>query len=163
MDTLAGSVCLSYLRQHAAAIDQATGMINDRNTEGEARYRRAWNRREINQLPEARSDSDRMKQILYNDRALTLAGQIEHDQDDLGVAEKDLTDATRLNENNCIAQWFWSLVQLKRQAWTPTAEGFVKAMRCYESAVSDDQSKLEEIEEGRERRRDVSRGADPGV
>jgi hypothetical protein len=57
-------VCLSYLRQHAAAIDQATSMINDRNTEGEARYWRAWNRREINQLPEARSDSDRMKQIL---------------------------------------------------------------------------------------------------
>lgn len=138
-------VCLSYLRQHNAAIDEATGMINDRNTEGEARYWRAWNRREINQLPEARSDSDRMKQILYNDRALTLAGQIEHDQDDLGVAEKDLTDATRLNENNCIAQWYWSLVQLKRQAWTPTAEGFVKAMRCYESAVLYDQSKLEEM------------------
>lgn len=138
-------VCLSYLRQHPAAIDEATQMINDRNTEGEARYWRAWNLRETGRLADARLDSNRMKQIVYNDRALTLAGQIEHDQDDLDVAEKDLTDATRLNEQNCIAAWFWSLVQLKRQAWTRTAEGFVKAMRCYESAVLYDQSKLEEM------------------
>jgi len=137
--------CLSYLKQHADAIAQATAMIRDAVEEGESRYWRAWNLRETGKLVEARADSDRAKQILYNDRILTLAGQIEHDQDDLGVAEKDLADATRLNPNNCIAPWYGALVQLKRQAWPATAAGFVKAMGCYESAVAYDREKLEEM------------------
>lgn len=139
-------ICLSYTAQHAAAIAEATGMIADKNNEGEARYWRAWNERETGQLEAARADSDRMKQILYNDRAVTLAGQIEHDQSDLGLADKDLTDGIKLNENNCIAAWYWSLVQLKREDWVKTAEGFVRAMRCYESAVLYDKSKLLEMQ-----------------
>ena len=52
-------------------------MIRDAVEEGESRYWRAWNLRETGKLVEARADSDRAKQILYNDRILTLAGQIE--------------------------------------------------------------------------------------
>jgi tetratricopeptide (TPR) repeat protein len=140
-------VCLSYLQQHVAAIDQASDMIKNGVEEGESRYWRAWNERETGKLPEARADTDRMKQILFNDRALTLAGQIEHDQDDLDVAEKDLKEAKRLNDLNCIAAWYFALVQMKRQAWTPTAEGFVGAMTCYESAVAYDKAKLEEMKQ----------------
>ncbi len=138
-------ICLSYAKQHVDAIAQASGMITALVEEGESRYWRAWNERELGKLNDARADSDRMKQILYNDRALTLAGQIEHDQDDLGIAETDLTTAKKLNDLNCIAAWYWALVQFKRQAWTPTAQGFVTAMICYESAVVYDRSKLEEM------------------
>ena len=139
-------ICLSYTGQNAAAIAEATGMIAEKNEEGEARYWRAWNERETGQLEAARADSDRMKQILYNDRAVTLAGQIEHDQTDLALADKDLTDGILLNENNCIAAWYWALVQLKREDWVKTADGFVRAMRCYESAVLYDKSKLLEMQ-----------------
>ena len=138
-------ICLSYVKQHAEAIAQAGPMLAANIEEGETRYWRAWNERELGKLVEARADSDRMKQILYNDRAMTLAGQIEYDQDDLGIAEKDLADAVRLNPINCIAPWYLGLVQLKRQAWTPTAEAFAKAMTCYESAVAYDRAKLEEM------------------
>lgn len=138
-------VCLSYLRQHEPAIQEATAMIADKNSEGEATYWRAWNKRELGQLPPARVDSDRMKQILYHDRALTLAGQIEYDLDDLDVAEKDLKDAARLNPLSCIPKWYLGLVQIKRQAWMPTAEAFVAAMSCYEGAVTYDREKLEEM------------------
>lgn len=138
-------VCLSYLKQHPAAIMQAGAMISAGVEEGESRYWRAWNERETGRLAEARVDSDRMRQILYNDRAMTLAGQIEYDQDDLDIAEKDLADAARINPNNCIAPWYFSLVKYKRQAWTPTAEAFARAMTCYESAVVYDRAKLEEM------------------
>lgn len=138
-------VCLSYAKQHPEAIAQAGLMIKDGVEEGEARYWRAWNERELGQLKEARVDSDRMKQILYNDRALTLAGQIEHDMDDLDIAEKDLADAKRLNDLNCIAQWYFALVKYKRQAWPATADAFTSSMTCYESAVLYDKSKLDEM------------------
>ena len=138
-------VCLSYLRQHEAAIAEATAMIAEKNSEGEATYWRAWNKRELGQLPPARVDSDRMKQIVYHDRAMTLAGQIEYDLNDLDVAEKDLLEAVTLNPISCIPKWYLGLVQSKRQAWTPTAEAFVSAMSCYEGAVAFDREKLEEM------------------
>lgn len=140
-------VCLSYLKQHPAAITQAGAMIGAGVEEGESRYWRAWNERETGRLAEARADSDRMKQILYNDRAMTLAGQVEYDQDDLDIAEKDLAEGARLNPLNCIASWYLSLVKYKRQAWTPTAEAFARAMTCYESAVAYDRAKLEEMKQ----------------
>jgi tetratricopeptide (TPR) repeat protein len=126
-------MCLSYLRRHAEAIDEASGMIFRKITVGEAYYWRAWNYRETNDLPKARADSDRAKSLLFNDRVMTLAGQIEHDQDDLDIAEKDLTEAVRVSHGeNCVAAWYYSLVQLKKKAWEPTANGFVGAMNCYE-------------------------------
>lgn len=136
-------ICLSYAKQYPDAIAQATGMITEGVEEGESRYWRAWNLRETGKLVEARTDSDRMKQILYNDRALTLAGQIEHDQDDLDIAEKDLATAKKLNDQNCIAPWYFALVKYKRQAWPATAEAFTGAMTCYQGAVAYDRSKLE--------------------
>ena len=126
-------MCLSYLQRHAEALEEASGMIVAKISVGEAYYWRAWNYREINNLPLARADSDKMKSLAFNDRILTLAGQIEYDQTDLPVAEKDLTDAVSLAKgDNCIAQWYWSLVQLKKEAWPKTAQGFVQSMQCYE-------------------------------
>lgn len=138
-------ICLSYTLQHQPAIAEATQMIDERVNEGEARYWRAWNYRETGKLPEARADSERMKQILYNDRAMLLAGQIEYDMGALDIAEKDLNAAYKLNDLNCVAPWYLSLVQLQRQSWVPTADAFVKAMYCYESAVKYDESKLDEM------------------
>lgn len=147
-------MCLSYLGRHDDAIVEATGMITTKINVGEAYYWRAWNKRETNQLPPARLDSDIMKTLLFNGRVLTLAGQIEHDLDDLPVAEKDLTEAVNLGRGeNCIAQWYWSLVQLKKKAWPETANGFVKSMACYDldrvKTITDIEAvkKLENVDE----------------
>lgn len=140
-------MCLSYLRRHNEALDEAGGMIFRKINIGEAHYWRAWNYRELNNLPAARVDSDRMKSLLYNDRILTLAGQIEYDQADLPVAETDLTDAVRLARgDNCIALWYWSLVQLKKEAWPKAADGFVQAMRCYEGDRAKNVGYLDEMQ-----------------
>lgn len=140
-------MCLSYLQRHPEALEEASGMIFKKIVPGEAYYWRAWNYREINNLTSARADSDKMKSLLYNDRALTLAGQIEYDQADLPVAEKDLTEAVNVSKgDNCIAQWYWSLVQLKKEAWPKTAEGFVQSMRCYEGDRAKNVGYLEEMQ-----------------
>jgi hypothetical protein len=139
-------MCLSYLRRHTEALEEAGGMIFRKIAEGEAYYWRAWNYRELNNLPAARADSDKMKSLLYNDRILTLAGQIEYDQTDLPIAETDLSDAVRLARgDNCIAQWYWSLVQLKKEAWPKTAEGFAQAMNCYEGERAKNIGYLDEM------------------
>jgi hypothetical protein len=139
-------MCLSYLRRHNEAIAGAGVMIDARMNEGEARYWRAWNERETNQLPAARADSDRMKQLLFNDRILTLAGQIEHDMDDLPVAAKDLEDAVRISAgDNCVATWYAGLVQLKKQAWPETARWFARARECYEGDKAKAQASLDEM------------------
>jgi hypothetical protein len=139
-------MCLSYTRQYDPAIAEATGMIDARMNVGEALYWRAWNKREQGQLKEARLDSDRMKPLLRHDRSFLLAGQIEHDLDDLAIADTDLRNAVRLSGGkNCVAHWYIALVQLKKQAWTPTAEGFVGAMKCYESALAETRVFLERM------------------
>lgn len=139
-------MCLSYLARHDAAIEEASGMIFQKINEGEAYYWRAWNYREMQNLAAARLDSNRMKALLFNGRALTLAGQIEYDMGDLPVAEQDLTDAVRLGRGeNCVAQWYWSLVQLKREAWAPTADGFGRAMTCYDVDRGKNVGYLEEM------------------
>lgn len=139
-------MCLSYLKRHDEAIGEAGGMIVRGIVIGEAHYWRAWNYRELNNLTAARQDSDRMKSLGFNDRFLTLAGQIEYDQVDLPIAEKDLTDAVRLGQgDNCIAQWYWSLVQLKKEVWPKTAEGFVQSMRCYEGSREKNVGSLNEM------------------
>lgn len=140
-------MCLSYLTRHDEAIVEATGMITTRINVGEAYYWRAWNKRELKQFPEARKDSDLMKTTYFNGRAMTLAGQIEYDVDDLPTAETDLAEAVRLGHGeNCVAQWYWSLVQLKKQAWDKTADGFSRAMTCYDI---DRQKTIEERNEMR--------------
>lgn len=139
-------MCLSYLRRHPEALEEAGGMIFRKISEGEAYYWRAWNYREMNNLTAARLDSNKMKSLLFNDRVMTLAGQIEYDMGDLPIAEKDLTDAVRLGRgDNCIAQWYWSLVQLKKKAWTPTAEGFVRSLDCYEGDRAKNVGSLDEM------------------
>ncbi len=136
--------CLSYLRRYDVAIDEATTMIAAHTSEGEAQFWRAWNKRELGQLAAARADSDRTKQILFNSRVMTLAGQIEYDSGDLDTAEKDLNEALGIDRGDCTAQWYLSLVRLKREAWTDTADGFVLAMQCYQRSVDGNRSYLED-------------------
>jgi tetratricopeptide (TPR) repeat protein len=146
-------ICLSYLRQHNPAIEQATTLIGSKSAEGESYYWRAWNKHQMNDLPAARADSDRMKQIYYTDLAMTLAGMIEYDQDDLDIAEKDLRDAVRLSAGKmCVPVWYLALVHLKRQKWQETADGFVLAKGCYERSAAEnreyrDAMKLADVDE----------------
>jgi tetratricopeptide (TPR) repeat protein len=145
-DALLGrTMCLTFLSRHEEAIAAATHMIDLRTDNwGRAFYWRAWNHHYLKQLTDARSDIDRAKPLAAIEEVYTLAGIIEHDQDDLGVAETDLLRAKSMNRagRNCTAMWYLGLVKLKREAWIDSARNFNDAMGCYEKNVKDDEAGL---------------------
>jgi hypothetical protein len=144
-DALLGrTVCLSYLGQSDAAIAAATHLIDLRtDNQGDAFYWRAWNRHQRRELVLARADIERAKTLRYNSSVLTLAGMIEHDQDDLTPAETDLSAAKKVDASNCVASWYLALVGLKREAWIPAATQFTTAMECYRTNALDTEHRMQ--------------------
>jgi tetratricopeptide (TPR) repeat protein len=138
-------VCLTFLRRPDEAMAEATRMI-DRQTVNahEAYYWRAWNRHALGRLPDAREDIERAKKMAVTGAIYTLAGIIEHDQDDLEPATRDLRTATRIRggAGNCTAYWYLGLVGIKREEWLGAAAHFRDAMRCYERGALDSEAAL---------------------
>jgi len=146
---LGRTVCLSYLKQTDEAIAAATHMIALRPFNlDEAFYWRAWNYHFLKDLPAARRDIDAAKARASNTRIHTLAGVIEHDQDDLDAAERDLVDAKRGAEGrrNCTAPWYLGLVEMKRTRWTESGTHFEDAMGCYERAILESEEAIVALE-----------------
>jgi tetratricopeptide (TPR) repeat protein len=146
---LGRTVCLSFLKRTDEAIAAATGMIEIKPFNiDEAFYWRAWNYHLLNDLPSARRDIDAAKARASNVRIHTLAGVIEHDQDDLDVAEKDLIEAKRFDRVglNCTPPWYLGLVEMKRTRWTESGTHFEDAMRCYERSIAHSEEAIAALE-----------------
>lgn len=62
---------------------------------------------------------------------------IEHDQDQLDLAEQDLDSALALDDQNCTAMGFLGHVAFKRQQWPDAAARFADATECYGGAAGD--------------------------
>jgi hypothetical protein len=142
-------MCQSYLDQHAAAVTSATVMIDGAfDFLADAYYWRAWNQRELGALDRARADIDAARRHSVTMQILTLAGMIEHDQDDLDPAERDLTVARRPPEgaNNCVAMMYLGSVLTKRKAHAPASRQFEDAMDCAERAAAHTRGKLREMQ-----------------
>jgi hypothetical protein len=138
-------MCLTYLTRADEAIAQATKMIELKlDNIGQAYYWRAWNYYSLANLPVARADSDRAKPLAGpSDAVFLLAGMIEHDQDDLTIAETDLQRARTLSRGrNCDAIWYFGLVKIKRQAWLLAGAAFEDAMGCYQTNITDDKNAI---------------------
>lgn len=147
-DALLGrTMCLAYLRRFDEAIAQATRMIElQTDNWGQAFYWRAWVYHAQGALPPARADIERAKTLDRADKSFMLAGMIEHDQDDLDIAERDLKLAKQMNPAQCVAMWYLGLVNMKRQQWLPSAGHFEDAMGCYKTAVAEDERSIKEWE-----------------
>jgi hypothetical protein len=136
------TICLTNLRQDSAAIESATRLIAlETESTGQAYYWRALNRLRRKELELARSDIEMAKALTRDaENVLTLAGVIEHDQDDLQPAERDLR-AARAKPNgrkNCTAAWYLGLVLNKGTRWRESATTFESAMGCYDEKISED-------------------------
>ena len=131
---LGRTMCLTFLKRTDEAIQAATRMIDlNAPNRSEAYYWRAWNHRFVSRLAEARADIDNAKRLHVNDSILTLAGMIEHDQDDLEAAKVDLGAALQLanGDDNCEAAWYLGLVHMKQSTWIDAATRFEGTMNCY--------------------------------
>jgi tetratricopeptide (TPR) repeat protein len=134
---LGQTVCLSALNQADSAIQTASRLIElGGSTEGKAFYWRAWNRYRLGNLPGAREDADSAKALEQTGEVLTLAGMIEHDQDQLDLAERDLDSALSQNGENCTALRFLGQVHYKRKQWPAAASRLGDATRCYGASAA---------------------------
>lgn len=146
---LGRTMCLTYLKRNTEAIDTATRMIDLRTDNvRDAYYWRAYNHHVLQELPAARADIEAAKRMGANPQTETLAGIIEHDQDDLTIAQRDLEGALAMSEGNtnCTAMWYLGLVHMKRQEWIDSAKQFEVAMDCYQAHVLGDTASLAAME-----------------
>jgi tetratricopeptide (TPR) repeat protein len=139
--------CLSSLGRHDAAIAEATHMIEIAAMPANALYWRAWNWRELNHLEMARADIEAAKHRGFQSDVYRLAGMIEHDQDDLDPAEKDLQSVLHAagGFEDCVAHWYLGLVYMKGTRWVDSGAAFVGAYQCYQAAVARDTTRLGQV------------------
>jgi hypothetical protein len=107
---------------------------------GQGHYWRAVSQLRLRTLPAARADIEVAKRQARGPNSLTIAGIIEHDQDDLAIAEADLMEARGAlrGDENCTAAWYLGLVFGKQQQRAKeSAAGFEAAMQCYDVRVAD--------------------------
>jgi tetratricopeptide (TPR) repeat protein len=127
-------MCYTDLVRRQEAIEAATHMIDRRfDNMDEALYWRAWNFHGTGDLTSARRDIDEVRRIRVRPETLTLAGIIEHDQDDLNPAERDLTLATKLSDTDCTARWYLGSVHVKKGSWAGAAPAFDGARACFDA------------------------------
>lgn len=142
-------ICQSHLKAHDVALASAGTLLEwGRYYVPEAYYWRAWNLHVLKNLPEARENIESAKRIAATGEIHTLAGVIEHDQDDLEIAEKDLNIALGLayGNRNCTAMWYLGLVHIKQERWLDSADGFERSMGCYQQNVIDAQASKRTME-----------------
>jgi tetratricopeptide (TPR) repeat protein len=134
------TICLSRLHHDTAAIASATLLLAlNSMTMQPAYYWRAVSQLRLKDLPAARSDIEAAKALARDANALTLAGMIENEQNDLAIAEQDLRAARALlrGEENCTAAWTLALVIGKGARPAEAAQMFEAAMGCYDIKVAD--------------------------
>jgi tetratricopeptide (TPR) repeat protein len=146
---LGRTICLVYLSRQDEAMATATQMIDMRTYNiADAYFWRAWIHHDRHELPPARQDINLAKSLASNNNIHRLAGIIEHDQDDLDNAEKDLLAAKSDSGGgqDCIARWYLALVAIKREHWPDAAGHFQDAMQCYDNAANLSELALQSME-----------------
>jgi tetratricopeptide (TPR) repeat protein len=149
-DAWAGrTISLTELARHGEAIDAATRMIDLKlDNVDQALYWRAWNYHAQNRFTEARADIEEARRRRRSEEILTLAGIIEHDQEDLDAARQDLTDARRMGRgSNCRADWYLGSVLVKQRQWKDAAPTFEAAMTCYAIDVKARENAIRALED----------------
>ncbi len=136
-------ICLTYVKRSDEAIAEATHMIDLKlDNIDQAYYWRSWNHFSRQELDVARADIEDAKKIRTSNEILTLAGMIEHDQNDLDPAERDLHGALDLSSRNCTAMWYLGSVAIKREQWLDSGRYFESSMHCYGDVVKEDEDGL---------------------
>jgi hypothetical protein len=144
------TICLSRSHQDSAAIATATRFIALATPDvGQGYYWRAVSWLRLRELDRARSDADIAKRETHNSdgEVLTLAGIIEHEQNDLTIAETDLRGAraTWKGYENCTAAFYLGSVYTKREVWGDAAVSYDTARVCYDDKANKTSGMIEQV------------------
>jgi tetratricopeptide (TPR) repeat protein len=140
-DALLGRVLsLSYLKRHVDAVATATVLI-DLGTEhvSDAWYWRAWNRYQLQQLPDAWRDVTHATSSSGNASAYLLAGVIAYARQWPFTAIDRLHTAYVMDSTQCEAVWIEALVHVDQEEWKIAGSRFAIAVDCFGDAA--DQAK----------------------
>lgn len=142
------TICLTNLKRDTLAIATATRFINlqPRNI-AQGYYWRAVNQLRLRALDLARSDIEAAKARSKGGDVLSLAGMIEFEQADYGIAETDLkaARATWQGWKLCGAGFYLGSTLTKREAWPDAAAQYDSAMVCYNDRAAETEAKLAEV------------------
>jgi tetratricopeptide (TPR) repeat protein len=144
------AMCQSNMRQDSAAISTATRFIALGPSDiAQGYYWRAVSRLRRRELDLARHDADSAKARTARGAGeiLTLAGIIEHEQEDFAIAETDLRGARAMpkGSENCNAAFYLGSVLTKREAWPEAAASYDSAMVCYDDQANFIAAKIEQV------------------
>lgn len=136
-DALLGrTIVLTELRRSEEAIASATRMLELGTWYiGDARYWRAWNLYHRRDLAPAATDIAEATPLLRTSNAFALSGMIAFDQSRKPDAERDFTEALRLDKDNCTADWYLGVIANESGRWTDSSRRYSSAATCYERAV----------------------------
>lgn len=136
-DALLGRLLsLSYLKRHVDAVATATVLV-DLGTEhvSDAWYWRAWNRYQLQQLPDAWRDVTNATSSGGNASAYLLAGVIAYARQWPFTAIDRLHTAYAMDSTQCEAVWIEALVHVDREDWRIAAGRFAIAVDCFGDAA----------------------------
>jgi tetratricopeptide (TPR) repeat protein len=142
------TICQSRSHQDSAAIATATRFIAlDTPDIAEGHYWRAVSQLRLRALDSARSDIELAKARSRSGEILTVAGIIEHEQNDLLIAEADLRAARAAwrGSENCAAAFYLGSVMTKRQIWAEAATSYDSAMVCYDDKANLTAATIEQV------------------
>ena len=143
-DALLGRLLsLSYLKRHVDAVAAATVLI-DLGTEhvADAWYWRAWNRYQLQQLPDAWRDVTNATSSGGNASAYLLAGVIAYARQWPFTAIDRLHTAYAMDSTQCEAVWIEASVHVDRQDWRIAGGRFAIAVDCFGHAADEAKRQL---------------------
>jgi hypothetical protein len=146
------AICQSNLHQDSAAIATVTRFIALGTADiAQGYYWRAVSRLRLRQLDLARADAEAAKARSRGGDVLTIAGIVEHEQEDYVIAEADLRGARAVpkGSENCHAAFYLGSVLTKRQAWGEAAASYDSAMVCYDDRANFIVAKIEQVRASR--------------
>jgi tetratricopeptide (TPR) repeat protein len=133
------TICQSRSHQDSAAIATVTRFIGlDTPDIAEGYYWRAVSQLRLRALDAARSDIEKAKARSRSGEILTVAGIIEHEQNDLMIAEADLRGARAAwkGSENCAAAFYLGSVMTKREIWSDAEASYDSASVCYDDKAN---------------------------
>ncbi|HUQ83746.1 MAG TPA: tetratricopeptide repeat protein [Gemmatimonadaceae bacterium] len=144
------AICLTNLKRDTLAIAAATRFIDLHPPNiAQGYYWRAVSQLRLRALDLARADIESAKATSKGGDVLSLAGMIEFEQADYGVAETDLkaARATWQGWKLCGAGFYLGSTLTKREAWPDAAAQYDSAMVCYQERAGETEAKLADVRE----------------
>jgi tetratricopeptide (TPR) repeat protein len=148
--TIGRAVSLSRLERSEEAIETATRLIDGGQwLLGEAYYWRAWNHLRLNNLPQARADTDRARMFMSNSGVMLLSGVIEWRLGHLESAEKDFEGALAIDLGECEAAFDLGVVRDQLGKLSEALAAFKQSGQCYDLSITLRREAIDKIRNGR--------------